>query len=446
MTVLRRKAGQLHLDRPHALPVTVCWSQVWLWASLAVGLCIASASLAGAAGLGEHGGYPRIMGMNIGGPAYYAEPAVQRDFSKHDILIIGFYRGWRGGSPGSRTMREVVRNIKAMNPAIIIGQYTVLQESQAAVDHPNRPKAEKLSAEGWWLMDAEGERVQWTSDYAAFDTNVTAWTRPDARGDRYPEWLAQYDYKLFFESVPEFDIWYLDNALSRPAAKIADWNMDGKNESRADSEIATAYRRGNVAHWLRIRDLSRRVLLIGNSDDLSSDEYRGQLNGAFLEAIIGETWSTETRLGWWAAMDRYRAARQDTAPPQFVGFNVHGAIDDYRTMRYGLASCLLSDGYFSYTEKNSMYRKVAWFDEFDIDLGQPIDRPPTKPWKQQVFRRNFEKGTVLVNPALLPATVEIESGYRHLKGSQDPMVNNGKAVQTVRLAGRDGIVLLKDPL
>ena len=170
---------------------------------------------------------------------------------------------------------------------------------------------------------------------------------PDKNGKRYSEWLAEFDYNEYFRNVPEFEIWYLDNALqSRPAVRYADWDNDGVNDSRDDPRIAAAYREGNVRHWKRIRESSPRPLLMGNSDDISSPEYRGILNGAFLESIIGESWSTETRLGWRAAMTRYRASVAQTAKPHIVGFNVHGESNDYARMRYGLTSCLLDDGHF----------------------------------------------------------------------------------------------------
>ena len=118
-------------------------------------------------------------------------------------------------------------------------------------------------------------------------------------------------------------------------------------------------------------------MLIGNSDNLESVEYSCKLNGAFLEAIIGKIWSIETRKGWLAMQKKYYSFMDNTLPPKIVGFNVWGRADDYQKMRYGLASCLMNDGYFSYTDETKGYSEVIWFDEFDVDLGQPIDPPPT---------------------------------------------------------------------
>jgi hypothetical protein len=62
-----------------------------------------------------------------------------------------------------------------------------------------------------------------------------------------------------------------------------------------------------------------------------------------------------------------------------------------------------------------------------------------------VYRRNFEHGTVLVNPKGNGAkTVTIEAGYHRFQGNQAPAVNNGQPVTSVTLADRDGIFLVKN--
>lgn len=393
--------------------------------------------------LAPRSGYPRILGMNIGGPKYYADPQAQWVFSRHDILILGFYQGWDQDGTGKRSMREVVRSIKAMNPKILVGQYTILGESQDSDSHPARAKARKLTAEGWWLTDQDKQRVRWSSAYGAWDINITNWSRPDRDGLRYPEWLARHDDSVFFKPVPEFDIWYFDNVLARPASRTADWDLDGHDDSRDEPRIALAYRQANVAEWKEARRLEPHAILMGNAKDLASAEYAGRLQGAFLEALMGLPWSTGTRLGWAAAMIEYRNAIRDTASPHIVAFNVHGRRDDYQLMRFGLTSSLLEDGYFSYTELDSKYRTVSWFDEFDANLGEAVDPPARKPWQSGVYRRNFDKGAVLVNPDPVVHTVVLEAGYRRLAGKQDPVVNNGQPATTVRLRPRDGLILLR---
>jgi hypothetical protein len=199
---------------------------------------------------------------------------------------------------------------------------------------------------------------------------------------------------------------------------------------------------GHVEHWNRIRKLQPKALLIGNADnDLGNAQWRDQLDGAFLEGLMGQNWSIERREGWGRMMERYRAVTQNTRQPKIVAFNVAGALDDYRLFRYAYASCLLDDGYFSYTDKARGYSSAPWFDEYDLKLGNALSPPPATAWKAGIWRRDFQKGVVLVNPSADSRRVVIEPGLRRLAGKQDAAVNDGAAVGELTLAPKDGIVL-----
>lgn len=107
----------------------------------------------------------------------------------------------------------------------------------------------------------------------------------------------------------------------------------------------------------------------------------------------------------------------------------------------------MDDGYFSFTDNAAGYGSTPLFDEYKVSLGYPTDPPPTAAWSNGVWRRNFQNGTVLVNPRgnnnNMPVTVTIEPGYKHFTGTQDSTTNNGAAVTTVTLQPRDGLVLIK---
>lgn len=391
-------------------------------------------------------GYPRIMAMNIGKKDYHKSD-YQKELAKADVVILGFYPGWeRYKSPNAQII--AVTNIKRLKPTILVGQYTILNEAPDPEDMSSAHKdlGQKVENEDWWLRDASGKKAQWTDKYDKWDINLTDTSHPDAKGLNYTDWLVKRDYATYFQKNTKLDIWYLDNALSKPAVKSADYDRDGENENNTDPDVSKAYRLANVSEWNAIRKLKPNILLIGNSDDISNAEYRNQLNGVFLEAIIGKSWSTEAAYGWERVMKRYRESMQYTLEPHLVGFNVWGPIKDYQLMRYGLTSCLLDDGYFSYTDYAKSYQTVPWFDEFDIKLGQPIDKPPTMAWQSGVYRREFEKGFVFVNPTSSPVTINLTTNLYRIIGKQAPMINSGKAVgKTFTLQSRDGIILLKSP-
>lgn len=390
--------------------------------------------------------FPRIIGMNIGNPLDYDDPEYQRELARPHVVILGFWPGWKTERYGPNAIAKTVTAIRRHNPSLLVGQYTILQEAHNPVDRrlPYGDIASKLDANGWWLLEAGGDRPRWTEGQTTWGVNISAWSRPDETGSRFPQWLARYNYRTYFDWHPGFDIWYVDNTLSRSPAKWADWKLDGHNIASDAPDVAAAYREGHVAYWYAAQDLVRRpTIFLANTDSVASAEYRGRFGGAFLEALIGLRWSTETGEGWARMMARYVETLDSVTEPRIVGFNVWGRLDDYRQMRFGLASCLLGNGYFSFTDSEKGYTSVPWFDEYEIDLGTPLHATPVTPWRGTVFRRDFTKGIVLVNPSARPATVQVEPGLQRFAGRQAPGVNTGEPVASLRLDGRDGIILLR---
>jgi hypothetical protein len=110
-------------------------------------------------------------------------------------------------------------------------------------------------------------------------------------------------------------------------------------------------------------------------------------------------------------------------------------------MRYGLASALLENGYFAFTVNNVI--APPWFDEYDAPLGSAVDAPPTAPTASGIWMRRYSNGVVLVNPTNVTASIDLGNGYKHLKGTQDPVINNGLAERVVSLPPRSGLLMVK---
>lgn len=386
-----------------------------------------------------------LLGMNIGAKNY-DDTAYQQALARLDTVILGFYPGWRGDTDGTK-IRSAVLAMKALNPSLKVGQYTILNEH---TDDPtktsNLDTLAKLNATDWWLRDAvTGAKLQWTSSYNAYDINFTHWSAPDANGERYPQWLARRNHEVYFARVPEFDIWYFDNVMKYSRVPKANWRLDGVNVSSQDAAVASAYRAGQVAYWARAEALAPGRLGMANTDnDLGSVEYKGKWPAAFLEALMGASYSIEGWAGWPAMMRRYFDTQAHLKPPALLGFNVHGHPGDYRFFRYAFASCLLGDGQFSFTDTAAGYSSVPWFDEYEVAFGAPLDSPTLAAWSNGVHRRRYEHAMVLVNPNDEARTVQLEPGWRRLLARQDPLVNDGTPVTQLTLGPKEGLVLVRD--
>jgi hypothetical protein len=385
-----------------------------------------------------------LMGMNIGNKNY-DDPAYRKMLSRMDTVILGFYPGWRGDTNGS-VIRNAVQQLKALNPALKVGQYTILNEQ---VDDPAKTSNDdvivKLDQQNWWLRDAlTGAKTQWTTSYSAYDINFTAWATPDLNGERYPQWLARRNFNKYFSPVPEIDIWYFDNVMKYSRVTQANWRMDGTNVSSQESTVASAYRQGHAAYWAAAAALAPNRIHMGNTDnDLAYTEFKDKLGSAFLEGLMGKSYSLETWAGWTPMMQRYFNTLANLKAPKLVGFNVHGSFTDYRFFRYAFASCLMGDGQFSFTDAVAGYTNVPWFDEYEVALGAAVDAPTLTAWSNGVHRRRFEHAMVLVNSNADARSVQIEPGWRRLLARQDPVTNDGTPVTYLTLGPKEGIVLVR---
>jgi hypothetical protein len=257
-----------------------------------------------------------------------------------------------------------------------------------------------------------------------------------------------------------FDIWYSDNCFSQPRVD-ADWDRDGINDDPYGELAGAWWRDGQRAYYDTAKSLQpNKFLMVNTTNDLdgsvrpggqSFTQYAGVAHGAYLEKLIGETWSAETPAGGWSDMMAwYHRVFVNLLPPRIVMFNVDLDPADFRTFRYAFASCLLDDGFFSVSDAD--YHNVLWFDEFDLAgtsstgwLGLPTDPPQTRPWSNGVYRREFTNGVVIVNPKGNGIqTVTMGPGLRRIKGNQDPVTNDGMAVTSpITLGDRDGLILAR---
>jgi len=85
--------------------------------------------------------------------------------------------------------------------------------------------------------------------------------------------------------------------------------------------------------------------------------------------------------------------------------------------------------------------------EFYFGLGQAtgtvwIDDVRLQAGSREVWRRDYQNGTVLVNATGQPRLISLGKTYRKIKGTQAPAVNDGKKVSKVILPSRDGLILL----
>ncbi len=84
---------------------------------------------------------------------------------------------------------------------------------------------------------------------------------------------------------------------------------------------------------------------------------------------------------------------------------------DPQMMRFGLTTTLLGDGYFGYDAGNGLSRgNWWWYPEYDAPLGYP--KGPARRGPDELWRRGFDGGLVVVNGSEYDASVELPGKFR----------------------------------
>ena len=405
--------------------------------------------------------FPRLGGYQISStpyPGHYANPEYQAELAKLDIAILGGVYG----------MNEAAEAVKAINPKIVLAKYVNVwntyhvfndkyyQDMIRLVDAGKGPN--NTNASDWWARDDQGQKTsRWRNNWSI---NLTEFVQPNANGQRWPEVNAQHNYNYWFNN-DVWDFWYSDDVYWRVRRSYQgtypDWSGRGTG-SLTPAEVDAAFRKGHENSWTAMRALTPDKMIMANTADWPTHEdklgrrdipeYDQKIEGGLMEHMM----SGGKDENWRTIMTNYRRGMSYLKDPKVLIFLVHGDPTDYKFFRYAFATCLMDGGFFDFAPPKHLYGTVEWYDEFDLAgtsdtswLGQAISAPPTQAWQNGVWRRDFNNGVALVNPAGNGRqTVSLEGGLKTINGTQDPAVNDGRSVQQITLSAGDGIILVRD--
>jgi hypothetical protein len=394
--------------------------------------------------------FPRLGGIENGGQANYNDLAYQAELAKLSVMILKY---WPGLAPHGESMDSIVQAIKAKNPNALVFLYTDEDAQTSLGTDSMSALRNKINAMNWWLRD--GTRLDNASLVASFyghgegTINNTPYTPKDTNGDNSTDWIAKWFVSNYYTPNPHIDGFFMDNVFPQPRV-AGDWYDNGVVLQPSDPKAAAALQAGYERWFSLTRQLMPGKYQIGNVGSWATSAstvpagYADMADGGTLEAIIGKSYSAETWGGFKGMMSEYSTIMQAVRAPKLVIFNQWGDPADYQSFRYGFASCLMNDGYYSFTNTAVGYYGVQWFDEYNAKLGTAVGLPPASPWQKGLWRRDFANGIALVNPrGNGPQTVTLGGTFVKLKGAQDSAVNNGQQVTQVTLHDRDGIILLR---
>lgn len=356
---------------------------------------------------------------------YYLIPKIQmsdaKALSKYDILITGAENQYNNS--------EVLLKIRELNPNILIFAYVNLIEFPVRDIDINEPPGGPYHQmqdgidDRWWLRDTKGNYIDFWPGSRMI--NLTA-SCPTAHNQKWQTYLPDFALQniigtglwdgIFFDEAME-SLWWLNDGN-------IDLNGDHKKESAA--EIDRAWQDGTRAILKRFQEKKgKQVLQMTNGGDM----YYPYIDGNLFEGF------PKTEDSNW---DKTRAAYLNDitalGSKGLVVLHAEGHDEnDFQTMRYGLATALLGNGYFAMsTGPSGWHDKIWWYNEFDLNFGWPV--ADAQRLSNGVWQRSYEHGLVLVNPTGQEQGVALNRTMRTVDG--DP-------VTEVHIWSKDGVILKK---
>jgi len=362
-----------------------------------------------------------------------------RELSKWDFLVLDMEV--QENSPSE------LRLIKQLNPNIKIIAYITSQNLFDASFNSNEAVLRKELRDGvsdsWWLRDEGGNRLSdWPSAYVLNVTDYSSVSNGKRWNDFLPEFVANnimssgYWDGVFYDNTWNGASWFNGGNIS----------LANNGRRNSASELNSAWVNGMKKIFNRTKALWPNGIIVGNGSFIS--DYQNSLNGWMLEDFPtpwenGGTWS--------GVIQSYLKLSNGSQNYNIVNASASSQTD-YTRFRYGLASALMGNGYYSFDYGPSNHAQFWWYDEYDVDLGSKqtvayniLDRT-NKTVKPGLWRRDFTNGIAVVNSTDKEQKyVFAKEEFERLRGTQATLINNGQKVNWIALAAHDGILLLKRP-
>lgn len=371
--------------------------------------------------------FPRIANvygtvLTADGGRFHGVDCTLQEVAHYDLLI-GVRRP-PGGAGGDELFRKQLKELKQLNPHLIALHFAC----SAPYTHI-APKDELLAARQPgqvvpWLLQTDG-------------TPIAGWPGTYMLNMAVPgviEWLAHqsvpavkqigYDGVFIDCMGPHFDSWACEIASGKPYT--VDFDADGEDDDR--DKLREVWTAAKTELARRTRELlGAEAVFMANQ--AGPDAYE-QLNGIYLEDYIdavldrGLSWESvlEKYLHWTGAPQRPNVTVlgcSSGVEPPFEAFKLseeqraeylERGKPRLQRMRFGLATTLMGDGFYSFDLHTRWRGQYWWYPEFDAPLGYPLG--PCERNTDGTWSRQFDGGRVVVNPTQWDASVEFDKLHR----------------------------------
>jgi len=321
-----------------------------------------------------NGSFPRIGSIWWGQVIYSTKPEQTKK--------IQLYLAPDFSATQARAIREQNPNVIIVNPNVNAG---------ASLSHPDF-----LSLpDQFYLKDTKGNRIEtWPGNPPGYRLNLT---KPEVA-----EFLAQRAYQQLVQSRLAFDGIFFDSFFTSISWMKTDRfgraiQIDANNDGQPDDPVTldAAWRTGVYSEIAQFRKLTPYAYVSGHLGDSDSppdpDTLAAFSGNSFIfsapnvrEGLMSFSSMWQNYQAWFSGKQAPITMIQASPPNQLAygyGYNPTQGMPAatalfgqsfYPNMRFGLATSLMSDGYFTFDWGDNNSSANFWYDEYDFNLGLPL--------------------------------------------------------------------------
>jgi hypothetical protein len=330
--------------------------------------------------------YPRLSNYYLSAftPAQNAVLAPQ--LARYDLLVLDMEMG--------ATNPQALDAIRQLNPSIKILAYMTCQQITTLPIQPStQPLRYVLNCgidPSWWLLNASGEPVSCWPQTRMLNCSDQC---PMVDGQTWSSYFAGFVNAQVL-SNPRWDGFFVDNCWSEVAwvdtQDNGNTNIDCDNDGVSDNNywLDAHWRFGMEAMLDQLRQANPDKTIAGNG----GYAFGQCLNGSMLEEWdelqpdfgFGMSWAEFA----WLQQD-LAASHQAPLCNMIAARQPNDNPSNYRHMRFTLAAALLGTSYFGIDKGPEAHADTWWYDEFDVNLGQPLENVNALE-AEQVINGGFE--------------------------------------------------------
>jgi hypothetical protein len=356
--------------------------------------------------------FPRIGNCYGAGLGYKTWEEGRPYWAKLGLIVGGCYDlhyDWENPrwTKALTRVEENIARLRAVNRHVLVLPYVDMIEGP---DNPNVPQH-------WWDRDARGQRWSGWPGMLRINTKLEEVLRFNLDKVR-TEVIGRPCFDGVFYDCWKPEPWLVPRTAELRGGKavvmLNAWNLPRQGFQHLNGCLA--------------EDEFNRVI----DGHVEFDEFLGRYlrwcnesRRPAVTMLVGHPQSIEMNAWRWAKLTwKERSALRDKLERA-----------DLKSMRFGLATALMGDGYFGFDCGDMGRGDWWWYPEYDAPLGQPAG--PAQRQADGTWQRQFQGGRVVVNGTLYDAVVSLDRPARD--------VSTGRIVSRLTLPMFDGRILLPAP-